>query len=76
MNLGVESRADDLIVPPVGGRALPGGDVETSDAFCVGDGEILPGGEGDPVQGAFQHPVPRTGGVSRLQNDIGDLEHL
>lgn len=76
LDFGVERGADDLVVACVGWRSGAGKDVEASEALCVCDGIVLPGGKGHPIQGTLQHPVTWPGGVGSLQNHIGYLKHL
>lgn len=66
VDLGVERRADDLVVPCIRRRASARHHVEAGEALGVCDGVVLPRGERDAVQRALQNPVAWPGGVGRL----------
>lgn len=76
VNLGVEGRADDLLISCVRWRACAGHHVVAGQALGVRDGVVLPWGEGDAVQRALQDPVTWPRGVGRLQDHVGNLKHL
>lgn len=76
MYLGIKRGADDLVVLGVGRGPGAGINAVEGQALGVGHSVVLPGLVVRVVQGAFQDPVSRPGGVRCLHDHIRDLEHL